>query len=84
MAVKKKKKSDKSANSNAGLPGCSCITDPFAELPPEVRPPAKPAMGNLRQVICPGCGLEYWTNRSTDLCRDCQQKNINITQKTGG
>jgi hypothetical protein len=63
-----------------GLSGCDCPTDPFAALPPELRPVAKPAMGKLRQVICPGCGLKYWTNRSTDLCVDCQKNGVNIDQ----
>lgn len=55
---------------------CTCITDPFADLPPELRPRPKPHMGNLRQVTCPGCRLNYWTNRSTDLCPDCQKKGV--------
>ena len=55
---------------------CSCNSDPFADLPPELRPRPKPRMGNLRQVTCPGCGLKYWTNRSTDLCMDCEKKGI--------
>lgn len=81
MAVTKKRKSD---SPKLALPGCSCVTDPFAELPPEARPPAKPVMGKLRQVTCPGCGLDYWTNRSTNLCKDCEKKGINITQESGG
>jgi hypothetical protein len=55
-------------------PVCSCTSDPFADLPPELRPRRKKHMGNLRQVTCPGCGLQYWTNRSTDLCIACQKK----------
>jgi hypothetical protein len=58
---------------------CSCASDPFADLPPELRPWPKPRMGNLRQVTCPGCGLQYWTNRSTDLCPDCEKKGVTIT-----
>ncbi len=77
MAVSKKKKPDKSKPTTAG---CSCVTDPFAGLPPEMRPRPKPKMGKLRQVTCPGCGLKYWTNRSTDLCMDCQKKGIKTTQ----
>ena len=70
---------------NPALPGCRCVTDPFAELPPEARRlPARPTMGKLRQVTCPGCGLSYWTNRSTDVCIDCEKKGSNINQKTGG
>jgi small redox-active disulfide protein 2 len=59
--------------------GCECSPDPFADLPPERRPATKPATSLLRRVFCPGCGLSYWTNRSTDLCVDCQ-KNINSNQ----
>jgi len=55
-------------------PACSCLREPFADLPLELRPRLKPRMGNLRQVTCPGCGLKYWTNRSSDLCMDCQRK----------
>jgi hypothetical protein len=45
----------------------------FAELPPEMRPrPQKKS--SLRQVTCPDCGLVYWTNRSIDLCMDCEKK----------
>lgn len=57
---------------------CPCVTDPFKDLPPEARPRLKPRMGKLRQVTCPGCGVKYWTNRSTDLCPDCQKKNVKI------
>lgn len=64
----------------ASQSGCDCSPDPFAELPPELRPATKPATGKLRQVVCPGCDLEYWTNRSTDLCVDCQKKENKIDQ----
>jgi hypothetical protein len=60
-------------------PVCSCVRDPFADLPPELRPQPKSRMGSLRQVTCPGCGLQYWTNRSTDLCPDCEKKGVAIT-----
>jgi len=59
---------------------CACVRDPFADLPPEMRPRRKPRMGNLRQVTCPGCGLKYWTNRSTDLCMDCEKKGVKIPE----
>jgi hypothetical protein len=52
---------------------CSCFQDPFAILPPEVRPPQRTWMDDLRQVTCPGCGFQYWTNRKTDLCVDCEK-----------
>lgn len=54
-----------------GLPlECSCIADPFASLPPELRP--RPKKGGLREVKCPVCGKVYWTNRKTDLCISCE------------
>lgn len=59
---------------------CACVRDPFADLPPELRSQTKPRMGNLRQVTCPGCGLKYWTDRSTDLCMDCEKKGIKISE----
>jgi small redox-active disulfide protein 2 len=58
--------------------GCECSPDPFADLPPELRPATKPAMGQLRQATCPRCGLRYSTNRSTDLCVDCQKKDVKV------
>lgn len=36
---------------------CTCVQDPFLELPPELRPPAKNIMGGLCKVTCPGCGF---------------------------
>jgi small redox-active disulfide protein 2 len=53
--------------------GCACSRDPFASLPPEMRP-HKDAMSGLRKVMCPSCGLNYWTNRDTDVCSDCEKK----------
>jgi hypothetical protein len=53
---------------------CSCSPEPFAELPPELRPPSKSSLSGLRQVTCPGCGLVYRTNRATDLCADCERR----------
>lgn len=53
---------------------CSCLKDPFADLPPELRPQQAQRMGGLRKVTCPGCGLSYWTNRETELCADCEKK----------
>lgn len=55
-------------------PLCTCVQDPFASLPPELRPrPVKSDFG-LRKVICPNCGFVYLTNRKTDLCIDCEKK----------
>ena len=53
--------------------GCACSRDPFAGLPPEMRP-RKDSMSGLRKVVCPVCGLNYWTNRDTDMCSDCEKK----------
>jgi len=54
---------------------CTCMTDTFAALPPELRPrPRKKS--SLRKVTCPGCGLVYWTNRDTDLCMECEKKGL--------
>ncbi len=55
---------------HASRGGCDCTPDPFADLPPELRPVAKPETGQLRQATCPDCGLKYWTNRPTDICVD--------------
>ncbi len=53
---------------------CTCIRDPFAGLPAELRPQPQPRRSGLRQVTCPGCGTSYWTNRATDLCIECEKK----------
>ena len=55
--------------------GC-CCGDPYASLPPEMRPKAAAKKDGLRQVTCPGCGLMYWTNRKTDLCVHCEEKRL--------
>ena len=65
--------SDGESNTDMPLP-CTCNADPFAALPPEERPRGKPPMGHLRRVICPMCRLEYWTNRTADLCPACEKK----------
>jgi hypothetical protein len=60
--------------------GCCCGSDPFAALPPELRPVntqsgKKPV---LRKATCPACGLTFRTNRSTDLCVACEKKGLTI------
>lgn len=50
---------------------CDCVRDPFSVLPPELQPRRK-EKGSLRKLNCPVCGKEYWTNRETDLCVDCE------------
>jgi small redox-active disulfide protein 2 len=54
--------------------GCACSRDPFAGLPPDVRPRRQDAMSGLHKVVCPICGLNYWTNRDTNVCSDCDRK----------
>ena len=65
---------DKTKNSSPVKPTCSCVTDPFANLPPELRPRNRSFTDSLRKVTCPDCGLVYWTNRKTDLCAECEKK----------
>jgi len=57
---------------------CNCMQNPFANLPPEMRPKIRKKSW-LRKTTCPGCGREYWTNRSTDLCFDCEKKAASST-----
>ena len=59
-------------------PLCTCIQDPFAALPPELRPIKQRKKSRLRKVTCPGCGHVYWTNRAIDLCVDCEKKAIDF------
>lgn len=63
-------------------PLCRCVSDPFASLPPEMRPRPVSSLKGLRKVTCPGCGLEYWTNRSTDLCAKCEAQGSNSQGKS--
>jgi len=60
-------------NKDKEKPLCSCVTDPFTSLPPGLRPRNRSFMDDLRKVICPGCGLVYWTNRKTDFCAECEK-----------
>lgn len=53
---------------------CACGQDPFAALPPELRPKTSAKLSGLRKVTCPVCGLGYWTNRPIDVCPDCEKK----------
>ena len=69
-------------------PQCTCVQDPFADLPPELRPRPVQKIGGLparaqvqvRKLTCPGCGLVYWTNRATDLCVECEKKGVRIPE----
>jgi hypothetical protein len=59
-------------------PLCTCIQDPFAGLPTELRPTRLRKKSLLRKVTCPECGLVYRTNRAIDLCVDCEKKASNF------
>lgn len=62
-----------SKNSESQAVQCTCVNGSFAALLRELRPrPNKKS--SLRKVTCPGCGLVYSTNRSTDLCMECEAK----------
>jgi sulfur carrier protein ThiS len=74
----KKKPESAEKQSEDKPPLCSCNQDPFAALPPELRPRPKNLMGGLHKVTCPGCGLVYWTNRTIDLCVDCEKKGARL------
>ena len=65
-------------NQEPEKPLCSCMTDPFNNLPPELRPRPKDVMSGLRKVTCPACGLSFWTNRDTDLCIECEKKVLHL------
>jgi len=68
---------------DAPQPICTCVQDPFADLPPELRPRPVQKIGGLRKVTCPGCGLVYWTNRKTDLCVECEKKGVKLPDAGG-
>ena len=74
MTDELEEKPDQTEQAKAKPQSCTCMQDPFAALPPELRPrPVKNDFG-LRKVTCPNCGFVYWTNRKTDLCVDCEKK----------
>lgn len=74
MSEIKNKPKEKDTPSGEDEPICTCVPDPFTNLPPELRPRPAPKKSGLRQVTCPGCGKAYMTNRSTDRCFDCEIK----------
>jgi len=61
---------------------CACVKDPFALLPPEMRP-REQKKSSLRQVTCPNCGLVFWTNRATDYCMECEKKVLTAESAKG-
>lgn len=78
---------DQNPEAGKKTPLCTCVTDPFSGLPPELRPRSRNSMSGLRKVTCPGCGLVFWTNRKTDLCIDCEKKGVKMPEsaaKMGG
>jgi len=66
---------DTNDDSRRGLPpapdGSPCCSDPFSELPAELRPRPAAKLNDLRRVTCPHCGLVYWTNRESTTCIGC-------------
>jgi hypothetical protein len=64
---------DVSRSSDSASP-CCCAPDPYAGLPPELRPRTSPSAGGLRDSRCPVCGLSYRTNRGTDVCVMCESQ----------
>jgi len=71
----------------AQKPLCTCVQDPYADLPPQLRPKPVQKIGGLRKVTCPICGFVYWTNRKTDLCVNCEKKGLKLPEsetKPGG
>jgi hypothetical protein len=72
----KKYKTEPNQNAELEKPLCSCMSDPFINLPPDLRPRPKDVLSGLRKVKCPACGFEYWTNRDSDICIDCEKKGV--------
>lgn len=85
---KKEDEKNEDLNPSEGqAPQCTCIQDPFAGLPPELRPRQRSWMDGFRKVTCPGCGSQFWTNRKVDLCADCEKKGVKLPDtetKSGG
>lgn len=53
---------------------CSCVQDPYADLPPELQPRQKDWKSSFKKVKCRGCGLEFYTNVDVEFCMDCRSK----------
>jgi len=62
-------------------PNCNCGQDLYADLPSEMQPKNRTWKTGFRQVTCPNCSLEYWTNCEGDLCTACQ-KNLTSQKNT--
>jgi hypothetical protein len=78
MTDELEEKPDQTEQTEGKPKSCTCIQDPFAALPPELRPRPITNDFGLRKVACPNCGFVYWTNRKTDLCVDCEKKGIHL------
>jgi len=48
---------------------CACVSNKIDLLRAYTRKEV-----DLRKARCPSCGKEYWTNRDTDYCLDCDKK----------
>ncbi len=46
-------------NQEPEKPLCSCMTDPFNNLPPKLKPRPKDVMSGFRKVTCPACGFSF-------------------------
>jgi hypothetical protein len=69
MTELKKNQMPNQERQNTDLQPCDCKSDPFANLPPELRPKQKSWKSGLRNVTCPG-----WTNQESDYCSKCMGK----------
>ncbi len=78
MTDELEEKPDQTEQAKGKPKSCTCMQDPYAALPPELRPRPRKNDFGLRKVICPNCGFVYWTNRKTDLCVDCEKKGIHL------
>lgn len=68
-----KPSTDETSKAKENTASCSCISDPYASLPNELRPRPESNKARLRQVNCPACGQAYRTNRKTDICITCEK-----------
>lgn len=84
MSEQKKQPQPSKTGNSVKTPLCTCGQDPFSSLPPELRPKRPNTLKGLRKVTCPGCGLTYWTNRSTDLCINCEKKGVRLEETESG
>jgi hypothetical protein len=55
----------------AQLASCDCAADPYAALPPELRPKRRSWKAGFRKVTCLDCGTTFWTNAEKVCCPKC-------------